>query len=57
MFTYGTGLQNGRFEWRNAKGNNLAITAATQIYHGNFKSQLSGYLCGTVGEAIAKQIV
>jgi hypothetical protein len=49
MFTHGTGLVNGRFEGRNATGNNLAITAALQYYQGNFKAQLSGYYGGTVG--------
>ena len=49
MFTHGTGLVDGRFEGRNATGNNLAITVALQYYQGNFKAQLSGYYGGTVG--------
>ena len=48
-FTHGTGLQNGRFEGRNATANNLAITAAVQVYQGGFKAQLSGYYGGTIG--------
>ena len=49
MFAHGTGLVDGRFEGRNATGNNLAVTAALQYYQGNFKAQLSGYYGGTVG--------
>ncbi len=49
MFTHGTGLVNGRFEGRNATGNNLALTAALQYYAANFKAQISGYYGGTVG--------
>jgi hypothetical protein len=49
MLTHGTGLENGRFEGRNATGNNLAVTAAVQYYQGDFKAQLSGYYGGTVG--------
>jgi hypothetical protein len=49
MFQHGTGLQDGRFEGRNATGNNLALTAALQFYQGNFKVQISGYYGGTIG--------
>ena len=49
MFQHGTGLQDGRFEGRNATGNNLAVTAALQYYQGGFKAQISGYYGGTVG--------
>ena len=48
-FEHGTGIREGRFEGRNASGNNLAITAALQFYQGDFKSQISGYYGGTVG--------
>src|ERR1700748_432264 len=49
MFEHGTGLQDGRFEGRNATANNLAITAAVQFYQGDFKAQVSGYYGGTIG--------
>ena len=49
MFEHGTGLVDGRFEGRNATGNNLALTAALQYYSGNFKAQISGYYGGTIG--------
>jgi hypothetical protein len=49
MFEHGTGIEAGRFEGRNATGNNLAITGALQFYHGNFKAQVSGYYGGTIG--------
>lgn len=49
MFEHGSGIREGRFEGRNASGNNLAITAALQFYQGDFKAQLSGYYGGTVG--------
>ena len=49
MFDHGTGIRDGRFEGRNATGNNLAVTAALQYYQGNFKAQVSGYYGGTVG--------
>lgn len=49
MLVHGTGLVDGRFEGRNATGNNLAITAALQYYQGDFKAQLSGYYGGTTG--------
>jgi hypothetical protein len=49
MFEHGTGIQDGRFEGRNATGNNLAVTAALQFYQGNFKAQVSGYYGGTIG--------
>ena len=49
MFEHGTGIRDGRFEGRNATGNNLAITASLQYYQGNFKAQISGYYGGTVG--------
>jgi len=48
-FQHGTGIREGRFEGRNATGNNLALTAALQFYLGNIKAQLSGYYGGTVG--------
>ena len=49
MFEHGTGIEAGRFEGRNATGNNLAVTAALQFYQGNFKAQVSGYYGGTIG--------
>jgi hypothetical protein len=49
MFEHGTGIEAGRFEGRNATGNNLAITGALQFYQGNFKAQVSGYYGGTIG--------
>lgn len=49
MFEHGTGIRDGRFEGRNATGNNLAVTASVQYYHGDFKGQLAGYYGGTVG--------
>jgi hypothetical protein len=48
-FTHGTGLENGKFEGKNATANNLAVTASLQYYQGDFKAQLSGYYGGTVG--------
>ncbi len=48
-FVHGSGIREGRFEGRNATGNNLAVTAALQVYQGDFKAQLSGYYGGTVG--------
>jgi hypothetical protein len=53
-FEHGTGLEGGKFEGRNATGNNLAITAALQFYQGNFKAQISGYYGGTVGVSTRK---
>lgn len=49
MFDHGTGIRDGRFEGRNATGNNLAVTASLQYYQGDFKAQASGYYGGTVG--------
>ena len=49
MFEHGSGIREGRFEGRNATGNNLAITASLQFYQGDFKAQLAGYYGGTVG--------
>ena len=49
MFQHGTGIQDGRFEGRNASANNLAVTAALQFYQGNFKAQIAGYYGGTIG--------
>jgi hypothetical protein len=49
MFEHGSGIREGRFEGRNATGNNLAITAALQFYQGDFKAQVSGYYGGSVG--------
>jgi hypothetical protein len=49
MFEHGSGIREGRFEGRNATGNNLAVTAALQFYQGDFKAQISGYYGGTVG--------
>lgn len=49
MFEHGSGIREGRFEGRNATGNNLALTAALQFYQGDFKTQVSGYYGGTVG--------
>ena len=49
MFAHGSGIREGRFEGRNASGNNLAITAALQYYQGDFKAQVSGYYGGTIG--------
>src|ERR1700759_582679 len=42
MFEHGDGIREGRFEGRNATGNNLAVTAAVQYFPGDFKFQLSG---------------
>src|SRR6201995_179573 len=42
MFLHGDGIREGRFEGRNATGNNLAVTAAVQYFPGDFKFQLSG---------------
>jgi len=47
--THGNGLEDGKFEGKNATANNLAVTASLQYYQGNFKAQLSGYYGGTVG--------
>jgi hypothetical protein len=52
-FEHGSGIREGRFEGRNATGNNLAITAALQFYQGSFMAQVSGYYGGTVG--VSKQ--
>ena len=49
MFDHGTGIRDGRFEGRNASGNNLAVTASLQYYQGDFKAQVAGYYGGTVG--------
>src|ERR1700761_878641 len=48
-FVHGTGLEDGKFEGKNATGNNLTVSASLQYYQGNFKAQLSGYYGGTVG--------
>jgi len=53
-FQHGSGIREGRFEGRNATGNNLAITAALQFYQGNFIAQVSGYYGGTVGVSKSK---
>lgn len=53
-FVHGTGLEDGKFEGKNATANNLAVTAALQYYQGDFKIQLSGYYGGTVGESKRK---
>jgi hypothetical protein len=53
MFDHGTGIRDGRFEGRNASGNNLAVTAALQYYQGDFKAQVSGYYGGTA--AVSKR--
>jgi len=50
-FVHGTGLEDGKFEGKNASANNLAVSASLQYYQGNFKAQLSGYYGGTVGES------
>lgn len=47
-FEHGTGLVDGRYEGRNASGNNLALTAALQYFYGDFRAQISGYYGGTV---------
>ncbi|HVW97396.1 MAG TPA: hypothetical protein VHA56_15595 [Mucilaginibacter sp.] len=49
MFEHGSGIREGRFEGRNASGNNLAVTASLQYYIGDLKAQVSGYYGGTVG--------
>lgn len=49
MFEHGDGIREGRFEGRNATANNLAVTAAVQLYQGDFKFQVSGYYGGTAG--------
>ncbi len=53
-FVHGTGLVDGRYEGRNAGGNNLALTAALQYFHGDFRAQISGYYGGTVSESKRK---
>lgn len=53
-FAHGTGLVDGRYEGRNAGGNNLALTAALQYFHGDFRAQISGYYGGTVSESKRK---
>jgi hypothetical protein len=50
-FKHGSVIRDGRFEGRNASANNLAITGSTQLITGNFKTQVSGYYCGSVGLA------
>jgi hypothetical protein len=54
MFEHGDGIREGRFEGRNATGNNLAATAAVQYFPGKFKFQVSGYYGGTVGASKRK---
>src|ERR1700753_1327548 len=51
---HGTGLEDGKFEGKNASANNLAVSASLQYYQGNFKAQLSGYYGGTVSESKRK---
>lgn len=46
-FEHGTGLQGGRAEGQFAGANNLAVTAAVQLFEGSWKFQLSGYAGGT----------
>lgn len=53
-FEHGTGLVDGRYEGRNAGGNNLALTAALQYFHGDFRAQISGYYGGTVSASKRK---
>lgn len=53
-FQHGSGIREGRFEGRNATGNNLALTASLQFYQGNFQAQISGYYGGTVGVSTRK---
>ena len=53
-FQHGSGIREGRFEGRNATGNNLAATASLQFYQGNFQAQISGYYGGTVGVSTRK---
>ncbi|MDB5125400.1 MAG: hypothetical protein JWP94_3529 [Mucilaginibacter sp.] len=53
-FEHGSGIREGRFEGRNATGNNLALTAALQVYQGDFKAQVSGYYGGTIGVSKSK---
>lgn len=53
-FEHGSGIREGRFEGRNATGNNLAITAALQYYVNNFRFQVSGYYGGTVSVSASK---
>jgi hypothetical protein len=48
MFAHGSGIREGRFEGRNASGNNLAVTASLQYYIGDFKAQVAGYYGGSV---------
>lgn len=53
-FEHGTGLVDGRYEGRNASGNNLALTAALQYFYGDFRAQISGYYGGTVSASKRK---
>jgi hypothetical protein len=46
-FEHGSGFEGGRQEGQNASANNIAVTASTQYYTGNWKFQLSGYYGGT----------
>ena len=48
-FEHGSGIRGGRFEGRNASGNNLAFNAACEYSYEKFKFQLSGYYGGSVG--------
>ncbi len=48
-FEHGTGIRGGRFEGRDATGNNLALTGAIEYAYKKIKFQVSGYYGGSVG--------
>ena len=48
-FVHGSLIREGRFEGRNASANNLALSAALELYGGPITFQVSGYYGGTVG--------
>ncbi len=48
-FEHGTGIRGGRFEGRDATGNNLAVTGAIEYAYKKVKFQVSGYYGGSVG--------
>ncbi|WP_300661270.1 hypothetical protein [Fluviicola sp.] len=48
-FTNGSGIVEGRMSGGMASTNSLAVTGALLYYHGNFRSQVSGYFGGTSG--------
>lgn len=48
-FEHGSGIRGGRYEGREASGNNLAFNAACEYSYQKFKFQFSGYYGGSVG--------